>query len=58
MVAGRALEDGRCVAVCATGRFRWGGRCHLCDHTCGACVDAGPANCTACATGEYWDACA
>lgn len=38
---------------CASGKYQSGGRCHLCDHTCAACVDAGPANCTSCDTGEY-----
>lgn len=51
----RALEDGRCVAECAGGRFRSGGRCHLCDHTCSTCVDAGATNCTSCHTGEDWE---
>lgn len=54
MVAYRALDDSRCVAECARGKYRWGGRCHLCDHTCATCVDAGPTNCTSCDTGEDW----
>lgn len=49
----RALDEGRCVVGCASGKYQSGGRCHLCDHTCATCVDAGPANCTSCDTGEY-----
>lgn len=52
LVAGRAWDDGRCVTECARGKYRSAGHCHLCDHTCGTCVDAGPANCTSCDTGE------
>ena len=48
----RALDGGRCVLECAKGKHQSGGRCHLCDHTCATCVDAGPANCTSCDTGE------
>lgn len=49
----RALDEGRCVVGCASGKYQSGGRCHLCDHTCATCVDAGPGNCTSCDTGEY-----
>ncbi len=52
VVGGRALDEGRCVAECAKGKYQSGGQCHLCDHTCATCLDAGPANCTSCDTGE------
>lgn len=47
----RALDGGRCVAACAKGKYQSGGQCHLCDHACATCVDAGPDNCTSCDTG-------
>uniref|UniRef100_A0A3B4F9G2 SPC3 n=1 Tax=Pundamilia nyererei TaxID=303518 RepID=A0A3B4F9G2_9CICH len=48
-----ALDEGRCVVGCASGKYQSGGRCHLCDHTCATCVDAGPANCTSCDTDKF-----
>uniref|UniRef100_A0A8C1E302 Proprotein convertase subtilisin/kexin type 5a n=1 Tax=Cyprinus carpio carpio TaxID=630221 RepID=A0A8C1E302_CYPCA len=30
------------------GQYPSSGQCHLCDHTCAQCVDAGAANCTSC----------
>ncbi|XP_013861969.1 proprotein convertase subtilisin/kexin type 5 [Austrofundulus limnaeus] len=49
----RALDGGRCVAACAKGKYQFGGQCHLCDHACATCVDAGPANCTSCDTDKF-----
>uniref|UniRef100_A0A3B3TR78 Proprotein convertase subtilisin/kexin type 5a n=1 Tax=Poecilia latipinna TaxID=48699 RepID=A0A3B3TR78_9TELE len=51
--SGHPLEEGRCVAECAKGKYRSGGQCHLCDHTCATCKDAGPANCTSCDTDKF-----
>ena len=48
----RVRDEGRCVEACAKGKHQSGGQCHLCDHTCATCVDAGPANCTSCDTGK------
>lgn len=49
----RALDEGRCVAECSKGKYQSGGQCHLCDHTCATCVDAGAGSCTSCETGEH-----
>lgn len=48
----RSLDEGRCLVTCAKGKYQSGGLCHVCDHTCATCVDAGPANCTSCDTGK------
>lgn len=48
----RTLDEGRCVTDCSKGKYQSGGQCHLCDHTCSTCVDAGPASCTSCENGE------
>lgn len=48
----RVLDDGRCVMECARGKYQSAGQCHLCDHTCGTCVDSGANSCTSCETGE------
>lgn len=48
----RVLEEGHCVVECAKGKYRLGGQCHLCDHTCATCMEAGPANCTSCDSGR------
>ncbi|KTG42889.1 hypothetical protein cypCar_00035523 [Cyprinus carpio] len=42
------LDEGRCVVSCSDGQYPSSGQCHLCDHTCAQCVDAGAANCTSC----------
>uniref|UniRef100_A0A3Q2P1X4 SPC3 n=1 Tax=Fundulus heteroclitus TaxID=8078 RepID=A0A3Q2P1X4_FUNHE len=47
------IQEGRCVVECAKGNYRSGGQCHLCDHTCATCTDAGPANCTSCDTDKF-----
>uniref|UniRef100_A0AAX7TAM9 P/Homo B domain-containing protein n=1 Tax=Astatotilapia calliptera TaxID=8154 RepID=A0AAX7TAM9_ASTCA len=52
-ISSQALDEGRCVVGCASGKYQSGGRCHLCDHTCATCVDAGPANCTSCDTDKF-----
>ncbi|CAB1318072.1 unnamed protein product [Coregonus sp. 'balchen'] len=49
----RSLDEGRCVAQCAQGKYQSGGQCHLCDHTCAMCMDGGPANCTSCDTDKF-----
>ncbi len=40
------------MVSCSNGKYPSSGQCHLCDHTCAQCVDAGPANCTSCDTGQ------
>ncbi|XP_061555258.1 proprotein convertase subtilisin/kexin type 5-like [Phycodurus eques] len=51
--ASHALDEGRCLAECSRGKYQSGGQCHLCDHTCATCVEAGPANCTSCVTDKF-----
>ncbi|MED6255020.1 hypothetical protein ATANTOWER_003600, partial [Ataeniobius toweri] len=49
----RLFEDGRCVTHCQAGRFAMGKQCLLCHHTCKACTDEGPDNCTSCGTDRF-----